>query len=215
MKMFYRLFFLFFVLMATKSFAADQATTDLIQLLNQVKSIKANFVQTLFDKRGRAGQKTFGHMALQRPGKFRWDITKPQPQIIIANENKLWIYDPDLEQLTIRPLLQATGETPALLLSHDDASLEKHYIVTSIQKNQPGWRWFSLASREKDSLFKTMEMGFLNNELHEMRLQDNLGHTTAVKFQDIQTNINLPASLFSLKPPANVDIIDETRKRKR
>lgn len=58
-----------------------------------------------------------------------------------------------------------------------------------------------------------MEMGFSNNQIHEMRLQDNLGHTTEVKFQDIQTNVNLPSSLFSIKPAANVDVIDETRKK--
>src|SRR5262249_54383150 len=143
---------------------------------------------------------------------FRWEVTKPQQQVIIASANKLWIYDPDLEQLTIRRLQQATGETPALLLSHDNISLEKHYNVQVVSKDMPGWRWFSLTSREKDSLFKSMEMGFLNNQIHEMRLQDNLGHTTVVKFEDIQTNVNLPASLFIVKPAANVDVIDETKK---
>ena len=92
---------------------AASASADLAGLLNKVQSMKANFIQTVYDKRGKVTQKSSGRMALQRPGKFRWDVAKPMPQLIIANGTKLWIYDPDLEQLTIRSIKKAAGESPA------------------------------------------------------------------------------------------------------
>lgn len=212
MKIFLKWFFLFFIFPAS-CFADKTAATDLIALLNNVQSMKADFTQTLYNNRGKATQKSYGHMALKRPGKFRWDINKPQPQLIIANETKLWIYDPDLEQLTIRSLEKTSGETPALLLSHDNASLEKHYVIDTVKREPAAWRWFSLKSKAAESMFQNMQMGFMNNQIREMRLEDNLGHTTIVQFQNIQTNVNLPASLFTIKPSSKVDVIDETRKK--
>lgn len=191
---------------------AASASADLASILNTVKSMKANFTQTVYDNHGKATQKSSGKMALQRPGKFRWDITKPMPQLIIANETRLWIYDPDLEQLTIRSLKKAAGESPALLLSHSE-NLDKNYNVKTVEKNSPGWRWFSLVPKQQGNLFESMQMGFVNNQIREMRLQDNLGHTTVIQFQNIQLNVGLPASLFTFKPSSKVDVIDETRRK--
>lgn len=175
--------------------------------------MKANFTQTVYDNRGKATQISYGKMAMQRPGKFRWDVTKPIPQLIIANESKLWIYDPDLEQVTVRSLKKVAGESPALLLSHDNASLENTYIVKPIQRNAPQWSWFSLTPKQADNMFVSIQLGFTNNQIQEMRLQDNLGHNTVIQFKDIQVNPSLSASLFTFKPSAKVDVIDETRKK--
>jgi len=192
---------------------AASASADLASILNTVKSMKANFTQIVYDNHGKATQKSSGKMAMQRPGKFRWDITKPMPQLIIANETRLWIYDPDLEQLTIRSLKKAAGESPALLLSHDSESLDKNYNVKTIEKNSPEWRWFSLVPKQQGNLFESMQMGFVNNQIREMRLHDNLGHTTVIQFQNIQLNVSLPASLFTFKPSSKVDVIDETKRK--
>ena len=98
---------------------------DLAALLNNTQSMRANFRQTVYDNRGKVIQKSVGYMAMQRPGKFRWESTSPIPQLIIANDSRLWIYDPDLEQVTIRSLSKEIGETPALLLSN---SLSYYYV---------------------------------------------------------------------------------------
>lgn len=192
---------------------AASPSEDLITLLNGVRSMKANFTQTVLDNHGKATSKSYGIMAMQRPGKFRWDVVKPVPQLVIANETKLWIYDPDLEQLTIRSLQKAAGESPALLLSHDNTSLEKNFSVESIQRDAPKWSWFALTPKQKDNMFESVQMGFANKQIQEMRLKDNLGHTTVIQFQNIKTNLALSAGLFSFKPSAKIDVIDETRKK--
>jgi outer membrane lipoprotein carrier protein len=191
---------------------ADSSST-LAGLFNAVHTMRADFVQTIYDNHGKAIQKSYGKMALQRPGKFRWEMSKPIPQMIITSDTRLWIYDPDLEQVTIKPLGQAAGESPALLLSHENTAIDKDYTVTEIQKKQPGWQWFNLIPRNADSMFASVEIGFMANQLHTMKLQDHLGHTTQIEFNHIQTNIALPSSLFIFKKPANVDVIDETRHR--
>ncbi|MBX3709400.1 MAG: outer membrane lipoprotein chaperone LolA [Gammaproteobacteria bacterium] len=192
---------------------AVPASADLSKLLNAVNSMQAGFVQTAYDYHGKATQKSYGRMAMQRPGKFRWDVTKPIPQLIIANQTKLFIYDADLEQLTIRSLNKTAGETPALLLSHDNKTLETNFIVKSTQKNDPSWRWFVLTPKKPDNMFESIQIGFAGNQIREMHLQDNLGNVTVIQFQNIKQNINLSSSLFTFKPSSRVDIIDETRKK--
>ncbi|MFZ3068605.1 MAG: outer membrane lipoprotein chaperone LolA [Gammaproteobacteria bacterium] len=195
--------------LATPTFA--DSTSDVAALLNNVKTMRANFVQTVYDNRNKAMQQSIGRMAMQRPGKFRWDVTKPIPQLIVANQSRLWIYDPDLEQVTIRSLAQATGETPALLLSDVDNVLDKDFKVQPLKKGSG--TWFKLIPKKADSMFAWIELGFTDGKISEMRLQDHLGHVTSVKFKNIETNVALSANLFVFKTPANVDVINETRKR--
>ncbi len=196
--------------MVTATYA--DPSIDLSNLLNSVHTVRANFTQTVYDNRGKVIQRAYGHMALQRPGKFRWDVTKPVPQLIIANATRLWIYDPDLEQVTIRSLSGAAGETPALLLSHVNTTLANDFLVQSLP-TKSGLNRFELKPKKSDNMFSSIEMGFKTNQLHEMRLQDNLGHTTVIQYENIQTNITLSASLFTFKPTAKIDVIDETRKK--
>lgn len=193
------------------SCALASPVSEVTALLNQTRTMQATFKQVTYDNHQKAIQTATGRMALWRPGRFRWEVLKPVPQLIIANQTKLWIYDPDLQQVTIRVLQQAAGESPALLLSHVDNSLENDYAVTALPE-QAGLRWFSLKAKQKDNMFGDVELGFKMANLQQMRLKDNLGHTTTVDFQQITANANLPASLFTFKAPAGVDVIDETKK---
>lgn len=187
---------------------------DLAQLLNSVRTMRANFTQTVYDNRGKAVQTSKGQMSLQRPGKFRWQVTSPIPQVVIANGTKLWIYDPDLEQVTIRSLQKSAGDTPALLLSDVDSVLTDAYNVMPSPQKADG-RTYTLVPKSADNMFASIKLAFVNNQVREMRLEDHLGHITSIKFQQIQTNIDLPDTLFTFKKPANVDVIDETRKKAR
>ena len=184
---------------------------DLAVLLNSVHTMRANFTQTVYDNRGKASQQSRGRMSLQRPGKFRWEVIKPIPQLIVANQARLWIYDPDLEQVTVRSLKKAAGEMPALLLSDVDTVLTSTYNVKPSQQKADGSRSYTLVPKSADNMFASIKLAFMNNQIREMQLEDHLGHVTVVKFQQIETNINLPASSFVFKPPARVDVIDETR----
>lgn len=205
--------FIFTLVVSLFSIAANAtASSDLSGLLKGIRSMKADFTQTIFDNRDKPIQKSYGNMALVRPGKFLWQTTKPIPQLIIANDSRLWIYDPDLEQVTIRALHKATGESPALLLSHEDAEIDHDYTVKTISKK--AGKWFVLIPRGEDSVFEQVEMGFNGAELTEMRLQDHIGHHTQILFKHTQTNVNIPASLFTFKKTANIDVIDETKHKR-
>jgi chaperone LolA len=209
------LFFLF----ATVVLAATTTTTPvpagLTNLLNSIKTMQADFTQSIYDNHGKSVQQTFGNMALQRPGKFRWNVIKPIAQLIIANGSRLWIYDPDLQQLTIRSLTHAAGGTPAVLLSNVDTALEKDFTIKELQsKNTAGWRWFQLIPKKPDNMFESMQIGFQHNQIMAMELTDNLGHVTKIQYQHVKTNIKLAAALFVFKKPANVDVIDDSHQKK-
>ncbi len=200
---------LFLLVFFTAAHAASTAS-DLASLLNAVKSMSANFTQTIYDNHGKAIQRSYGKMAMQRPGKFRWEVSKPIPQLVIANGTRLWIYDPDLQQVTIRALKKEVGETPALLLSNVNTAVEQDFNVTEQKDAAPGWRWFSLVPKHPDNMFESVQMGFQGNQIAEMQLKDNLGHTTRIQYQNPQFNTNLSASMFNFTPPKNVDVIDES-----
>ena len=193
--------------------AIASPSDDFSALLNGMKTMKSNFTQTVYDNNGRAIQSSNGQMALDRPGKFRWEVKKPIPQLIIANDKKLWIYDPDLAQVTIKVLNQSAGDTPALLLSHVGSVLSDNYTVSTVTEKPATLSWFMLKPKNNDNMFQAVEMGFNGGRITEMRLKDHLGHTTAIKFVNATTNSSLPAMLFSFKVPKGVDVIDETKRR--
>lgn len=199
------------LLFASTSYASSSA--DLAKVLNNVTSMQADFVQSTYDNHSKLVQQSFGQMALERPGKFRWQVKKPIPQLIIANDTRLWIYDPDLEQVTIRVLHKASGEAPALLLTHTDTSLDSEFTITTMPAPD-GWQWYKLVPKQADNMFASVAMGFRDKQIAEMHLEDSLGHKTVIRFNNTKTNATLPATLFIFKPPANVDIIDETKTKK-
>jgi outer membrane lipoprotein carrier protein len=191
-----------------RAFAADSAA-ELTGLLGAIKTMRASFIQTIFDNYGKPVQKSKGTMALERPGKFRWEVSQPMPQTIIANSQKLWVYDPDLQQVTIRNLKSEAGEAPALLLSHQNSDLQKDYSIEVIT-SKDSLQWFLLKPKKNDNMFESVKMAFANKQLKEMVLQDQIGHSTRVQFQKIQMNSALPASLFIFKAPSGTDVIDES-----
>jgi outer membrane lipoprotein carrier protein len=202
-------FFIIIVFLPTIHFSYAATSTGLASLLNEIHSMRASFVQTTYDNHNKPIQNSYGRMALQRPGKFRWEVTKPIPQIIIANQNKLWIYDPDLAQVTVRSLNRTAGEAPALLLSHTDISLEKEFNIRQEANQSKGLTWYTLVPKNTDSSFAKIQLGFSQQQIKEMHLQDNLGHTTRIQFQKIQTNVTLASSLFVFKAGKNVDVIND------
>lgn len=205
-----RIVTVFFLMLFTVSVYAESASVELKNLLNNVKTMQASFTQIIYDNHGKAVNTSKGSMSMERPGKFRWQVTKPIPQLIIANQNKLWIYDPDLEQVTIRKLEKMTGDAPALLLSHVDMELDKNYDVKSAPSQT--LHWFVLIPKDKEGMFEEIKLGFDKQQIQEMHLRDHLDHSTQIKFANIKTNSVLADTLFIFKTPKNIDVIDETRK---
>lgn len=192
---------------------AQSISEEFASQLNGVQTMQAGFKQIIYDNHGKAVQQSYGEMAFSRPGKFRWQVKKPIPQLIIANGNKLWIYDPDLRQVIIRSLQKAVGETPALLLSHVSTSIENDFKVQKNQSQNTTEQWFTLLPKRKDSMFAHIQMGFSGKQIREMRLEDQLGHTTKIIFTQAKINTRVSNNKFVFKSPPHVDIIDETKKK--
>lgn len=173
----------------------------------EVDSIRADFVQQVLNPQNQALQQTSGTMLLSRPGRFRWDYTKPYRQLIVANGEKVWLYDVDLEQVTVKKFDAAMGSTPALLLS-SGANIEDNFSVRDLgMKNDLAW--VELTPKNKDSGFEKLLLGFGEHNLQHMELQDSFGQLTRLSFTNIERNPELESAQFDFVPPAGVDVIGE------
>ena len=173
----------------------------------EVDSVRADFVQQVLNPQNQALQQTSGTMLLSRPGRFRWDYTKPYKQLIVANGEKVWLYDVDLEQVTVKKFDAAMGSTPALLLS-SGANIEDNFSVNDLgMKNDLAW--VELTPKNKDSGFEKLLLGFGEHNLQHMELQDSFGQLTRLSFTNIERNPELESAQFDFVPPAGVDVIGE------
>ncbi len=188
--------------------AGDAATGKLNKLLQGISSMQADFKQQSFDAKGKPLQSLSGKMQVKRPGFFRWDTQQPFPQLIVANGNKVWIYDPELEQVTIQKLDNQVGNTPALLLSGNPQQLSEAFTI----KEEGGSKTeaaFILQPKAADALFDTLRVSFKGRELVSMTLKDSLGQKTDIRFSQIAVNPKLADSLFQFTPPKGADVINE------
>lgn len=187
--------------------AEDEAVRHLRAFLAKAGSLRADFNQVIVNENGMPGPKTSGVFYLQRPGKFRWDYLKPYKQEITATGGKVWFYDVDLEQVTVKRLNQAIGSTPALLLS-GEVALEKNFEIES-QGLEEGLYWIKLLPKDEDSGFKYVLIGLAGDTLAGMELSDNFGQLTRIYFANVQTGVRLEPGLFEFKPPSGVDVFED------
>jgi len=185
---------------------AGVAKDKLSVFYNSIKSMSATFTQTTLNSHFKVAAEASGKMAMQRPGKFRWDYSSPYQQIIVADGTKLWVYDKDLEQVTVNKLDSVIGNTPVLLLS-GDGSLENNFEIVEIQDKTANLDWVELFPKDKDSSFTSMRLGFGTQNLEYMELVDGFGQTTQIKFTDIRNNPELNSDQFKFTPPDGVDVI--------
>lgn len=196
----------FALILPLQTLSAADAAVVLQEKLNQIKTMSAKFSQQVSAKR-RVLSNSSGSMALLRPGKFRWDTKEPMPQLIVADGKKMWIYDVDLEQVTIKKQEKSIGGTAALFLSGYSDSVARDYKVS--QKQNGARLEFDMKAKDQEHGFKRIKMTFDKNTLVAMELYDQLGQVTQVKLKQIKINPKLSSSLFQFKPPAGVDIIKQ------
>lgn len=171
-------------------------------------AIKARFIQTVVGQAFSQPKESSGTLLMQRPGKFRWDYSTPYKQLILADGKRLWIYDPDLAQVVVKPLEVALGDTPALLLSGEGMeSLEQQYNITESLEARDGLYWVTLLPREKESSFQEVRLGFGQQHLRRMELVDGFGQLTTLEFLGMQTNVDVPEGSFQFDPPKGVDVV--------
>lgn len=185
--------------------AAD-AKSDFQQKFHAIRTMQATFIQAV-EFKTRASTTSSGKMSLVRPGRFRWDTLKPIKQLVVADGSRLWIYDEDLEQVTVKKQASALQSAAGLFLSDNDDHLLQSFDV-STKKNGPITS-FDLRSKSARADFKHVIFLFEDKTLRGMELFDALGQHTTVRFQNIKINTVLPNQTFKFVPPHGVDVIDE------
>lgn len=171
------------------------------------KTAEADFTQTVADKSGRVSQQASGKMAFARPGKFRWDYNAPYEQVIVGDGVKLWLYDVDLEQVTVKSLGDVIAGTPAALLAGDD-SIEKYFSLKNAEE-AGGLEWLEARPKNRDTTFERIRMGFKGDVLVQMELFDFFGQRTTLKLSRFVRNPTIAPSRFTFTPPKGADIIGD------
>ncbi len=185
----------------------EVAIQRLTELLNQAQTITARFSQLTLDGSGTQLQETAGQLALKRPGLFRWHTDAPMEQLLVSNGEKVWLYDPDLQQVTIQTLDQRLTHTPALLLSGDVSKIRENF---EISHNEGGNVVdFILKPKSKDTLFDSLRLSFRNKVLNDMQLIDSIGQRTNILFLNVKMNEPQDDAQFTFEIPAGADVIQE------
>jgi outer membrane lipoprotein carrier protein len=173
--------------------------------VSQTQSARADFNQKVVDKDGKTVQSASGRLVFSRPGKFRWEYRKPDEQLIVGDGQKLWVYDKDLNQVTVKKLKGALGSSPAELLAGSN-EIEEHYNLDA-QGVKGGLDWLDAYPTHEDTMFQKVRMGFKRNTLDTMELHDQLGQVTVIRFSKIQRNPRLDESAFRFTPPQGADVL--------
>lgn len=185
----------------------EQAIKRLTELLGQAQTMIGRFSQLTLDGSGTRLQEAGGEMALKRPGLLRWHTDAPMEQLLVSNGEKVWLYDPDLQQVTIQPLDQRMSHTPALLLSGDVSKIGENFNIS--YKEGGSVVDFILKPKAKDTLFDTLRLSFRNGVINDMQLIDSIGQRTNILFLGVKMNQPLDSAQFTFKVPQGADVIQQ------
>lgn len=203
-----KFFLAIFVFMVSAASAAHAGSVESLRsFVRETQTVRANFAQTVLDRNGRSVSQASGVMTFSRPGKFRWTYDKPYEQLIVGDGVKLWIFDKDLNQVTVRKLDEALGSSPAALLAGNN-EIEKFFALSDAG-SRDGLDWLEASPKSKDTLFAAVRMGFAGNTLKKMELKDSFGQTTMIRFDKLERNPQLATGQFKFAPPKGADVIGE------
>jgi outer membrane lipoprotein carrier protein len=209
MKYIFAVLMLFVMPVSAHAGAIDKLKT----FMAATHSAQANFTQEVLDQDGKRIQSANGIMQFQRPGKFRWSYQKPYEQIIVGDGAKFWLYDVDLNQVTVKKLDAALGSSPAALLSGSN-EIERGFTLTE-NGDRDGLEWLQATpkgqgSKGQDSSFEKILMAFnAQSELVVMELNDMFGHKTVLRFSAMQRNPKISEKQFRFTPPKGADVLSE------
>ena len=187
--------------------AADTARARLDAFATGLHSLTGNFQQTLTDLNGSASKVSAGTLALEAPRQFRWNTTTPYQQTIVADGSRVWMYDPELEQVTVRVQSTEEAHSPLTVLT-DVKQLDRNFKVAE-QGSRDGLLWLRLTSTAKDPQFDHADLGFDANGLARMTFRDQLGATTDIRFSGWRRNAAIVPDTFDFVPPPGVDVIGD------
>lgn len=188
--------------------ATGPARARLDAFATGLHSLTGRFTQTLTDVNGQDGKSSSGTLALEAPRQFRWDTLAPYKQTIVADGSRVWLYDPELEQVTVR--MQSTEEAHSPLTVLTDLKQLDRDFKTAERGEHDGLLWLRLTSTGKDPQFDYADLGFDANGLARMVFRDQLGAVTDIRFSDLKRNVSIPPSDFNFVPPKGADVIGDT-----
>jgi outer membrane lipoprotein carrier protein len=175
--------------------------------VRETQSARADFEQKVYGRDGKLVQESSGSFVFRRPGRFRWTYAKPVDQLIVGDGQRVWIYDRDLNQVTVRKLTSALGSTPAALLA--GASEVEQAFELRDAGSRDGLEWLEAQPREREAGFEVVRMGFGAAGLQAMELVDHFGHTTRLRFSNLQRNPKVDPEAFRFEPPEGADVLGE------
>jgi outer membrane lipoprotein carrier protein len=198
---------IFTLLLALPTVAFAGGTERLMEFFDKTSSMRAQFQQVVTDNRGQKVQEVSGTMQLVRPGKFRWDYQKPYQQEIVGDGTRIWLFDPELNQVTVRNMSQAIGSSPAALLA-GNKEIEQNFILENLGVEDK-LEWVLAKPKSQDSGFDEFRLGFSKAGLERMNLKDSYGNLTSIKFSKLERNPVINQQAFMFKPPKGADVVGE------
>ncbi|MBX2849257.1 MAG: outer membrane lipoprotein chaperone LolA [Acidiferrobacterales bacterium] len=205
------LLFATLLLSANSSYASEQLLSRFFQ---EVDSMQASFEQQVVDESGMTLEQSTGMFYLSRPGKFRWNYNDPYSesgdlgQQIIADGEYIYMFDPDLEQVTQRSMQDAISQVPSLLLVQSGGQAQDHFNITDFGVTD-GLSWVSLKPKAEEASYQQLMIGFAGDELRSIVLLDGLGNETRLKLLRVENNVSLSTRLFDFKVPDGADVLVE------
>lgn len=194
--------------LAGTSVAFAGARDDLDRFTQGLKGLDGQFSQKVFDTNGKLKESSSGSVSVEAPRHFRWEYVKPYPQVIVADGSTVWIYEPDLDQVTRKPQGEEEQNSPLAALI-DPSRLESQFQVSESGQSD-GLEWLALAPREANNAsFTSAQLGFREGALVRMKVVDSLGQRTEIDFSQWKRNPAFASGTFEFSPPAGVDIIGE------
>ena len=186
--------------------AQADAVDTLKEFVRDVKTGRAAFTQTVTSPDGVKKKTSSGSFEFSRPNRFRFAYSKPFEQLIVADGQKVWIFDTDLNQVSSRKFSSALGSTPAALLA--GGSLDKDFDLSALPAND-GIDWAQATPKAKDGAFQSVRIGFRGKELAAIEILDSFGQRSLLQFSQLSANVALPAQTFRFTPPPGADVIEQ------
>lgn len=184
--------------------AAADAVDALKAFTETARSGRASFTQTVTSPDGARKRTSSGRFEFARPNRFRFEYLKPYPQTLVADGQKIWMHDPDLNQVTVRLLDQGLGATPAALLAGTDAA--RTFTLTAVP-DRDGLQWVQAVPRTPDATLKSMQAGFRGGQLVAVELLDSFGQKSRLDFIDLAVNVATTDDTFRFVPPPGADVV--------
>jgi outer membrane lipoprotein carrier protein len=208
-------------LMVGVTAAQADAVASLRSFVADVQSGRGSFTQVVTSPDGKKTRKSTGTLEFQRPNRFRFSYAAPMEQLIVGDGQQVWLYDADLNQVTVRPMSQALGATPAALLS--GGSLDKDFTLKAVTVSSSSaataastplqatssLEWVEALPRHKEGQFQSVRVGFRHGQLAALEILDSFGQRSRLDFAQFESKVALPATRFQFTPPAGVDVLKQ------